>query len=55
MGFPDSVMVVEVGSMDGFQRERTFIPTGVKIGKMEVISFTLQAWRQRIWKEVRRR
>jgi len=55
MGFPDFVMVVEVGPMDGFQRESIFIPTGDKIGQMEVIFLTVQAWRQRIWKEVRRR
>jgi hypothetical protein len=55
MAFSDFVGVVEVGPMDGFQRESTFIPAGVKIGQMEVTSFTLQAWRQRIWKEVRRR
>lgn len=55
MDFPDSIGVVEVGPMDGFQRESTFIPTGVKIGQMEVMSFTLQDWRQRIWKEVPRR
>jgi hypothetical protein len=33
MGFPDSVVVVGVGSMDGFQGESTFIALGVKMGR----------------------
>lgn len=55
MGFPDFSVVVGVGPMDGFNREGTFIPPEVKIGEMKVTSLTLQSWRQRIWKKVRRR
>ena len=55
MDFRDSVVVVAVGPMDGFQKESIFSPTGDKIGQMEVTSLALQGWRQRTWKETRRR
>jgi hydroxymethylglutaryl-CoA lyase len=37
MDLPKAVTVIEVGPRDGFQSERTFIPTGTKIGLINAL------------------